>query len=152
MSAGQIIFFQGEMQLLGWGDTNSRGRTVTFQLTDEGDEHPFKHCQTRKGKTPGKRYAVVMVELGDQEQPVEKTPSQMAWLLCRDPAFWHFLNERSFAEITDEDSARSHICEGCGIKSRSELDKNPEAHSAWAILFYNPWTAYQESIAKKAFS
>jgi hypothetical protein len=138
-----IIAFQGEVQLLGWGETNTRGRTITLQLDNSSEGHPFSTAVTKSGKKSGTRYQIVMVEIGDDERPVEKTPAQMAFLLCQDPAFQFFLNERSFATIDDEDSARACILEGCQVKSRSELDKDPRARSAWLTLFYNPWTAYQ---------
>ena len=147
-----IIAFQGEVQLMGWGETNTRGRTITLQLGEEGDGHPFSTAITRQGKKAGQRYAIVMVEIGDDEKPVEKTPSQMAFLLCRDPQFQHMLNERSFVGVHDETTARQCILEGCGVTSRSELDKNPTARSAWLIQFYNPFTAYRAALEKKAFS
>lgn len=143
-----IIAFQGDVQLLGWGDTSTRGRTITLQLTDEGDAHPFATARTKSGKNAGQRYAIVMVEIGEDDKPVEKTPAQMAFLLCKDPNFWHFLNERSFAVVHDEDSAKACICEFCGVSSRSQLDKDPAARSAWLMNFYNPWTAYQSANLK----
>jgi hypothetical protein len=143
-----IIAYQGQVQLLGWGDTSTRGRTITLQLSDDSDAHPFSTARTKQGKTAGQRYQIVMVQLGADEQPVEKTPSQMAFLLCQKPAFQHWLNERSFVPITDEDSARAYICEGCGIKSRSELDKDPVARSAWLVQFYNPWMDYESKLNK----
>lgn len=151
MSVEQIIAFQGEAQLLGWSETSTRGRTITLQLPAEGEGHPFSTAVTKQGKKAGQRYAIVMVEIGDDEKPVEKTPAQMAFLLCKDPAFQHFLNERSFTEVNDEDSARAHVCEACGIKSRSELDKDPGARSAWLTQFYNPWTARCAAQEKRIF-
>jgi hypothetical protein len=151
MSTEQIIAYQGEVMLLGWSETSNRGRTITLQLPADGEGHPFSTAVTKHGKTAGQRYAIVMVEIGDDEKPVEKTPSQIAFLLCKDPAFQHFLNERSFATVDDEDSARACICEGCGIKSRGELDKDPGARSAWLTQFYNPWTAQQAAQSKRIF-
>lgn len=144
------IAFQGEMQLLSWGDTSTRGRTVTFLLPEEGPEHPFKHAREKKGKTAGARYMAVLVQIGDDEQPVSKTPAQMAFLLCRDETFQFFLSERSFCEINSEETARAHILEVCGIPSRSKLDTDPGARSTWLTAIYNPWTAYQASINNKA--
>jgi hypothetical protein len=138
-----IIAFQGEVQLLGWSETNTRGRTITLQLDNSTEGHPFATAVSKSGKKSGTRYQIVMVEIGDDERPVEKTPSQMAFLLCKDRAFQHFLNERSFATVDSEDSARACICEGCGVTSRSQLDTNPAARSAWLQQFYNPWTAKQ---------
>jgi hypothetical protein len=143
MSIEQIIAFQGEAQLMGWSETNTRGRTATFQFDQEGDTHPFAGARSKQGKQSGQRYAMVLVQIGDDERPVKQTTAQMAWLLCQDPLFQNFLNERSFVEVNDEDTAKACICEGCGIKSRSELDKDPGARSAWLTQFYNPWTAHK---------
>ena len=141
-----IIAFQSEVQLIGWAETNARGRTITLQLNEDGEGHPFAAARTKQGKTAGQRYAIVMVQIGDDEKPVAKTPAQMAFLLCKDEAFQHFINERSFVNVNDEDTARACVLEACGIKSRSQLDKDPGARSAWLTQFYNPWTAYQASI------
>lgn len=143
-----IIAFQGEVQLLGWSETNTRGRTITLQLGDEGEGHQFAAARTKQGKQSGQRYQIVMVQIGDDEKAVEKTPSQMAFLLCKDPAFQHFLNERSFVDVHDEDTARQCVLEGCNVTSRSFLDKDPGARSAWLIQFYNPFTAAREAAHK----
>ncbi len=59
--------FKGEAMLLSWGDTSSRGKTVTFALhPDEcGDAHPFRGLGT--GKT-GQRFAIVAVPITDDEE------------------------------------------------------------------------------------
>lgn len=152
MSDSPIIAFQGEVMLLGWAETSTRGRTITLQLGPDGEAHPFATARTKSGKTSGQRYQIVMVEIGDDERPVEKTPAQMAFLLCKDPQFWRFLDERSFVTVDSEDAARACICEGCGVTSRSQLDKDIGARQAWLTQFYNPWTAYQSALQKKAFS
>ena len=46
-----IIAFQSEVQLLGWAETNTRGRTITLQLDGEGDGHPFASARTKQGKS-----------------------------------------------------------------------------------------------------
>lgn len=144
-----IISFQGEVQLLGWAETNSRGRTITLQLDASSPGHPFSEARTTQGRRSGQRYAIVMVEIGDDEKPVEKTYSQQAWLLCRDEQFQHFLNERSFVEVTDEASAKACVLEGCGITSRGELDTSPYARGAWLQQFHTPFQEYKSTIGKR---
>lgn len=144
MTTDQIVAFQGEVLLLNWGDTSTRGRTATLQLADEGEEHPFKHFAI--GKKAGRRFMAVFVEIGDDERPVEKTPSQVCFLLCRDEMFQHFLAERSFVPIDDEQSARAHILEACGIKSRSSIDKDIRARAHWDALIYQPWLKHRASL------
>jgi hypothetical protein len=141
----RLVDFQGEVMLLNWGDTSTRGRTVTLQLDDLGEAHPFKHTRQKSGKTPGQRYMMVLVAIGDDERPVEKTPSQLAFLLCRDPQFWHFCQERSFDTIDNEDAARAYILTACGITSRSLLDRDTRARAHWDALIYRPWCEYRKN-------
>ena len=140
----KTTFWHGEVQLLGWSETNTRGRTVTLQLNEDEDQHPFKHSNTKAGKTSGKRFAVVFVEIGDDEMPVEKTPSQLAWLYCKDKEFWEWANEYSFDQINSDDAARAYILEACDITSRSELDTNPAARAAWEATIYAPFNAWRK--------
>lgn len=148
MSTEKIVAFQGEVMLLSWGDTSTRGRTVTFQLPEgEGDvDHPFRHFSIKSGKTAGRRFMAVLVEIGDDEKPVEKRPSQLAFLLCRDKAFWHFADERSFDSIDNEEAARAYILTACSISSRSQLDSNPSARAAWEAVIWQPWLKYQSIV------
>lgn len=82
----------------------------------------------------------------------EKTRSQMAFLLCRDPQFWYYCNERSFSPVDSEESARAYVLEGCKATSRSRLDVDEYAVQAWDAQFFNPFTTYRKSLEKKVFS
>lgn len=62
--------FSGEMQLAGWSQTHTSGNKITFWLADEEGLEPFKLLTARKGNHAGHRFAVVMVEIGDDELPV----------------------------------------------------------------------------------
>lgn len=125
------VAFQEEMMLLGWAESSTRGRTVTFLLNEDSEEHPFKGFTMKQGKRAGQRFMVVGVEINDDEtaveQPKEPRLSQQAAILCRDKLFWQFIGERSFDNINSEDAARSYILNGAGILSRAELDTNKAA-------------------------
>ena len=54
-----------EAMLLRWGDTHSSGRTVTFQLPDDGGEHPFKGLKC--GPANGQRLALSVALINDDE-------------------------------------------------------------------------------------
>jgi hypothetical protein len=142
----KLVCFNDEAMLLAWGDSSTRGRTVTFLLSDDGDEHPFRHFTIKSGKRAGQRFRMVLVQVDDDERPVEKKPSQIAFLLCQDQQFWHFLNERSFTVIDSEAQAREYVLEGCGITSRSQLDTMPAARAAWEAVFYRPFCKYRDSL------
>lgn len=63
-----IPLFQGEAMLLGWADTSTRGKTVTFALgIDEAPEaHPFRGLGTGKH---GQRFMIVAVPITDDSKP-----------------------------------------------------------------------------------
>lgn len=153
-----IIAFEGDAYLGNWGESGTHGKWVKLILREpegappEGTPHPFTTARTSSGKKMGQRYAVVLVEIGEDEQPVRKTHAQMAFLLCKDPAFWYFLNERSFVTVDSEESARACILEGCKATSRSAFDKDPAARAAWLTLFYNPFDIYRTALNEKAFT
>ena len=140
----KTTFWQGEVQLLGWSETNTRGRTITLQLGEDEETHPFKYSNTKHGKTSGKRFVVVFVEIGDDEKPVEKTPSQMAFLYCKDPEFWEWADSQTFASVSNEDTARAFILKTCGIESRGELDTNYGAKALWEAMVYEPFNKYRK--------
>lgn len=142
------IFFQGEVMLLDWSDTGRGGRKVVLALDHEAPVHPFAGEKSKSGKTLGQRYMAVLVKLRDDETPEEKTPSQMAFLLCKDEAFWEFLSKGSFVPIQSEEDAKASICEACGIKSRSELDTNPAAQRMWLANFFEPFLRERAEASK----
>lgn len=74
----QVIAYQGEMFLLGWSESHNNGRKVTFQLPEDTDEHPFKRFTVKNGKRAGQRFAVVLVQIGDDEEPVIQQPAPEA--------------------------------------------------------------------------
>lgn len=118
-----VVAWQGEMLLLGWAESHTKGRTVTFLLPEEGQEHPFKAFTVSKGKRSGQRFAAVFVQIGDDEKPVVKTPAQQAYAMCLSEDFREWVGERSLATIRNEQDARSWMLEYLGIQSRSVLDK-----------------------------
>lgn len=142
------IAFQGEVMLLQWAESSTRGRTATFLLDDEGEAHPFRDFTIRQGKRAGQRFMAVLVQIGDDEQAVErpKTLSQQAFLLCRDPEFYNWASARSFDSICDEPSARNYICSMLGIDSRSLLDSNPAAADGFRRLILAPFNAYRAAV------
>ena len=123
----QKIAFQGELMLLGWAESSTRGRTVTFLLDEETEAHPFKDFTIRAGKRAGQRFMAVLVQVDEGERPVEqrRTLSQQAAAYCKNPDFWGWATARSFERpVTDEASARAFILELLNIDSRSVIDKD----------------------------
>lgn len=65
--------FQGEVQLAGWSESHNGGCKVTFWLADPADLDEFRALTVRKGNTAGQRLACVLMEIGDDEQPVPES-------------------------------------------------------------------------------
>jgi hypothetical protein len=88
------------------------------------------------GRAPmGTRYACVLVEVNDDESPVDHAtieqgkwrdlgPAKQAGMRCKEPVFWAFLSEeRSFPDVQSEEQAAACVRAVCGVSSRSELNK-----------------------------
>lgn len=71
--------------------------------------------------------------------------AKQAGMVCNEPAFWAFLNEKCimdpFDKITSAEDAAKYIYDFCGIESRRELDHNDAAASNWRDLEgeYRAW-------------
>lgn len=142
--------FQGEMQLAGWQESHTSGAKLTFWLADSEDLSVFRGMTARKGGRAGQRFAVVLVEIGDDEQPVipeEVQPAQkpvkggdlarMAGMWCADPEF------RAWSQTESAEAAANWIRETCGVGSRAELDHNAEAAQAFHRLVRLPFMAWR---------
>ena len=81
----------------------------------------------------GARYAVVMVRINGQEQPMNREQEhtrdivQLAGILCRDTDFQKFLVQTGIALDASESEAIDWMRNELGISSRAELKNNPDA-------------------------
>jgi len=81
----------------------------------------------------GARYAVVMVRINGQEQPMNREQEhtrdivQLAGILCRDTDFHQFLVETGNAIEASEKETVDWMRSELGIASRAELKNNPDA-------------------------
>jgi hypothetical protein len=89
----------------------------------------------------GSRYMVVMVRIGDDEQPINRdqafpgdTAVKMAGILCRDPEFWDFLHENEWLYEKNEVACIEFLIGFLGIDSRKELKTNSEARGLFLNL------------------
>jgi hypothetical protein len=130
----EIIAFKGEVMLLSWAESHKGGRTGVFLFDDENEQHPLKQFTTKRGKRAGSRFMCVLVELNDDETPVNQKGgplSQSAARMCENPKFREFLKEKSKVEYLDSvselDQAADRLRFACLVKSRAELDHSPEA-------------------------
>lgn len=155
--------FSDEVQLAGWSDSHNSGAKVTFWLNDPAKLEAFRGLTERKGKTAGQRLAMVLVEIGDDEQPVEPSkPAEIekekpgplcmlavAW--CKDNKFQDWLFEKlaisgwQMSPVTSEETTKNNLCLLLGIQSRREIDTNPEAAMRFQTLIRLPYMQYQQT-------
>lgn len=148
----QHIAFQGEVQLLNWSETHSGGAKVVLQLADAEDLEKFKAMTVRKGKVAGQRLAVVMVEIGDDEQPVPQPAPKvkpgplciMACTFCADPKFWKWVNQSQY-ECRTEQHAKEWVIGVCDVESRKDIDSNKIAVIRFHTLVREPFMAWRAS-------
>jgi hypothetical protein len=82
----------------------------------------------------GTRFACVLVEINDDETPVDHKaeerdkwrdlgPAKQAGIRCKEPVFWAYLTEEKGFPIRDELDAAQAVRDICGVASRSDLGK-----------------------------
>jgi hypothetical protein len=134
------LVFRGEMQLLRWSETSNAGATVTFQLAEPAELERFKTMTLAKRGMAGQRLAVMMAEIGDDEQPIEQPKEEQKeepelkggalakWvsMRCNEPEFWRFLGKLGHT-VTNSKEAAEAVRRICNVQSRKEFDTDPAA-------------------------
>jgi hypothetical protein len=144
--------FQGEMQLAGWAESHTSGAKLTFWLPESDDLEVFRGMTARKGHRAGQRFAVVLVEIGEDELPVSPPVVQepaapapkpkggelarLAGRWCGDEMFRHWLG------VDTADDAAENVRMACGVMSRAELDHNSDAAQKFHRLYREPFRQY----------
>ena len=89
----------------------------------------------------GSRYQVVMVRLGDDDQPLSREGEfpgdhavKMAGMLCREKEFWKWLNERELLMEMNEKACTEWLTSFLGVESRKELKTDVEARNLFNQL------------------
>lgn len=143
MDAESVIVYKGEVMLAGWSESHNGGAKVTFFLRDSSELDAFRHLTVAKGKQAGHRMAIVCVEIGEDEMPVNQhdkkggAVTKLAAMFCGQERFWQWAltnhkDSWSRAEaiaLTNEPTkvAAEWIRRVCGVQSRAELDHNKAA-------------------------
>ena len=99
--------------------------------------HPDDLPQDLMRDFVGARYMVVMVRMGDNEQPMDReqqypgdTAVKYAGMICRDPEFWQWLYEKEWLFEKNEQACIEALSGILGIDSRKELKTNEKAREA----------------------
>lgn len=131
--------FHGEVQLAGWSESHNGGCKVTFWLSDSSDLDAFRAMTVRKGNQAGQRLACALVEINDDETPVQQPAAaseppapkggplaRLAAQWCASPDFQEWLRTLG-VQCDNADDAADFVRKVCHIKSRAELDNEPAA-------------------------
>lgn len=121
----------GEVQFVTFADSSKGGPRITLRL------HEREELEAFVGKE-GKRFMCVLVEIGDDEQPVQYPPGAVIecdannrptlgpaayWLVqrCKEPEF------RNWLGVETESQAAAEVKAILEIASRKDLDGDPHA-------------------------
>jgi hypothetical protein len=134
--------YQGEAQLRRYSDTSTQGQQIVLSLPDRESLAQFIGLE-------GKRFAVVFVQIGDDEQPVPPEPKPRERLgdlcyravqWCNDPEFLRWVaSHTDLPRPVTAEKARQWILMSCGVSSRKDLDLNPEAAAAFRRHIVGPY-------------
>lgn len=148
--------FQGEVQFVTFSDSSKGGPRITLRLAERDELEAFV------GKE-AKRFMCVLVEIGDDEQPVEKHASEAfrsdpkvgpltksAGIICKEAKFQRYACEAKGYEESEAGAAEM-VREFCDVASRKDLDTTPMAATRYPRLMenYRDWlrqSAVQEPV------
>lgn len=150
--------FQGEVQFRRYSDTSTQGQQLVFAV------HGREELEHFIGKE-GKRFMAVLVEIGDDEQPVQGTEivkpkareplgalCYRAVMLSNSIEFRHWAHGQTHGahtySVENEREAAYFIQQRCGVKSRHEFDEDPHAAERFRARILGPWQQYQRGITK----
>jgi hypothetical protein len=136
--------FSGEVQFRRYSDTSTQGQQIVLTLADREALSVFI------GKE-GKRFACVLVEIGDDEMPVEPARKDTRGPLCREacdycamPEFQRWALERAgLVGESNANLARDVILQICQIESRKDLDTLPYAENLFRTEIRVPFIRWQ---------
>jgi hypothetical protein len=139
--------FQGEVQFRRYSDTSTQGVQITLALPDRESLEPLIH-------KAGKRFACVLVEIGDDELPVQEPERVKVGPLCREavgycqmPEFqaWVPVHTASnFGDRINEEGCKKFILSACDIASRRHLDEIPSAADRFISNIRIPFMRYMK--------
>lgn len=135
--------YHSEVRFVRSAHSSKTGTTITLALPDSDE-------LSKVAGFDGKRYMLALVEIGDDEQPVQVSPKTgytpattgdtpkpkggyaSKWLAmrCAEPTFREFLidaNPFMWKAVGSEGVAADLVRKWCGVKSRAAVDSIPRA-------------------------
>lgn len=128
-----------ELRKIAYRQSAKDGLVITFAV------HPNDMPADLAAAPIGTRFAAVLVEIGDDEQPVQKREInrtvQRAGILCADHGFQNFIRtnwpldwDKAKPFSSDTDRTAEVLRGMCGIASRAELATNVSAAAKFAEI------------------
>lgn len=140
--------FAGEVQFRRYSDTSTQGTQIVLALPDREALQSFIGLE-------GKRFMAVLVQIGEDEQPVPNTPKtgdfkqreplgDLCWRAvqwCKEQEFQEWVAGQLHCHpmAVGEAQARDYILFKCGVGSRKELDSNKDASSKFNAIIRGPY-------------
>jgi len=134
--------YHSEVRFVRSSYSSKTGTTITLALPDSDELSKVQGMD-------GKRYMLALVEIGDDEQPVQKPQAterpkggalaKLAGLWCAKPEFWAWASKASGKHIGSAESAAELIRLYCGVVSRAELDSNEAASALFQTYVRGPY-------------
>lgn len=157
--------FSGEVRFKSYADSSSSGARVTFTLDDRDHLAKFVGLE-------GKRYMLAIVEIGDDEKPVQQPTKepigalcQWAVQRCKEELFFQFIRPKydvfmggdgeGWGDIDPVDMSKQEFCRHAVLvfsecDSRKELDTNQNAGERFKELIMRPYQRYHLAAGGKA--
>ena len=133
--------YHSEVRFVRSAHSSKTGTTITLALPDSDE-------LSKVAGFDGKRYMLALVEIGDDEQPVQKPEiaekpkggalSKLAGMWCASPEFWAWASSGERV-IDSVDKAADLIRRYCKIESRAELDSNESAATLFNTYIRGPY-------------
>lgn len=156
-------FYSGECQFVTFADSSKGGPRITLRLHDRAELEPFIGME-------GKRFAMVLVQIGDDEQPVQQAAkadavpkggelAKLAGQWCSRSDFCDFIRPiycrlmggdgSSWGDVTPDDFrngkhgyCRHAILVICDVDSRAELDHDYDAAAKFNDVIRRPFMSW----------
>lgn len=140
-----LVYWAEDAQLMGYGETDTSGAWIKFQISPE-DLEKFRGLK-------GTVFFATLVKRQDSGEPeIQKGGPLAKWagILCSDPKFWEWSNECNHecgepSSTFNAADARESILQRCGVNSRRELDHNPKAGRIFREQIMQPFDTWKRS-------
>ncbi len=162
--------YHDQVMLAGWGEQNGRGMWVRFWLDESAASHPFSGFSRKSGDERGQMFAVVLVEI-ENEEPIDpvlraklerkktgrRAYSSSVHLMVTSQTFVQWLREKAPAELTakierqeggwNQENARRYVKWVCHLESLADLDHDRVARTRFIETIARPYEQWSGGVS-----